>query len=156
MRKRKWLELLNLPKMLDCLLWQGARDSSGHGVVLYTDGKYWSTHRLSFRLNIGEIPKDTLVLHACGKANCINPAHLYLGDHIQNNQDRQRHRGTYQASGEATSYSILKESDVKAIRLWWHQIGCVLTMKQLADQFGVSKGCISEIVYNKTWKGINP
>lgn len=145
-----WKLLLNLEPTDKCLEWAGAKDSSGHGVVKY-QGKYWGTHRLSYLLNCGEL-EALWVLHKCNTPACINPRHLYLGTGKQNAADRQHSRGKYQPSGEACAWSKLTESDVLTIRWWWKYLSPKMTI--IAENFQVSKGAISEIVYGKTWKHV--
>lgn len=57
------------------------------------EGEEWYSHRLSYHLNVEEIPRcpetlvEGLVLHTCDNKWCINPEHLYLGTSSQNTQD---------------------------------------------------------------------
>lgn len=145
-----WQLLLSLEETTDCIGWLGAKDSSGHGVVKYA-GKYWGTHRLSYKLNCGELG-NLWVLHKCSNKLCVNPKHLYLGTSKQNAADRQRDRGSYQPKGEACPWAQLTESDVRTIRWWWKNLRPAMTI--IAENFQVSKGAISEIVYNKTWRHV--
>ena len=60
------------------------------------NGQNWPAHRLSYCLNVEEIPrapenrKEGLVLHTCDNKWCINPEHLYLGTSSQNAKDNAR------------------------------------------------------------------
>lgn len=53
----------------------------------------WPAHRLSFSLNVEQVPNypgqkhEGLVLHSCDNKWCVNPKHLYLGTAKQNAQD---------------------------------------------------------------------
>jgi hypothetical protein len=82
-----------------CWLWQGALLKSGNNV----ENKYGRfsinastsllSHRFSWILHNGEIPDSLFVLHTCDIKRCVNPEHLFLGDHIDNMNDAvNKHR----------------------------------------------------------------
>ena len=78
-----------------CWEWQG---SFTIGKELLYGQFYWgvvngkektiSAHRASYLIYNGEIPDKLHVLHKCNNSKCVNPDHLYLGDHMQNMRDR--------------------------------------------------------------------
>jgi hypothetical protein len=54
----------------------------------------WRTHRVTYTVVHGAIPRGKVVRHKCDNAACCNPAHLEIGDHEDNTQDavdRKRH-----------------------------------------------------------------
>lgn len=45
-------------------------------------------HRVAYWLTTGEWPADHVVRHTCDNPPCVNPAHLLLGTHSDNTQDK--------------------------------------------------------------------
>jgi hypothetical protein len=73
----------------DCWLYQGTLGWKGYGQISYRN-KQWGTHRLSYTLHRGPIPKGMHVCHTCDVRNCCNPDHLWLGTDKDNMQDASR------------------------------------------------------------------
>lgn len=85
--KEKFWDKVN--KKSSCWNWTGATTRAkkkGYGRV-QVDGKLILSHRLSWEIQNGPIPKDLLVLHRCDNSLCVNPAHLFLGDPEDNMKD---------------------------------------------------------------------
>ena len=72
-----------------CLEWQGAKDTSGYG-MLRVHGRQWKTHRYAWVLANGPIPDDMQVLHHCDNPPCGDPTHLFIGTNLENMQDCAR------------------------------------------------------------------
>lgn len=52
------------------------------------NGKIWRGNRLVYSLVHNLDLGKNLVLHTCDNPRCLNPEHLYLGDHKQNMRDK--------------------------------------------------------------------
>lgn len=80
-------------KTESCWLWRGSGKRTvpggGHGEFKY-QGKTTLAHRLSWAAVNGDIPGGACVLHRCNVPRCVNPAHLYLGTHMDNAADQRR------------------------------------------------------------------
>ena len=77
-----------------CWQWQGSFKISPnrpkknwHGQWRNKEGKVELTHRASWRLHNGKIPKGMFVLHKCDNPLCVNPEHLYIGTQFNNMKD---------------------------------------------------------------------
>jgi HNH endonuclease len=67
----------------DCWLWKGCVIQAGHGQV-HWQGKTVMVHRVVYQLTKGEIPEGIEVMHKCNNPPCLNPVHLELGTHAEN------------------------------------------------------------------------
>lgn len=125
-----------------CICSTSYRDNAGHSRVS-VGGRVGMLHRNIYAAVVGPIPEDSLVLHRCGNAWCINPCHLYLGDAKQNSRDRREHgRGQ---NGERNMKAKLSLLDVEEIRrMEGRQI-------DIAKKFGVSQAAVSKIKLGLTW-----
>lgn len=69
-----------------CWIWAGLTHHTGYGLVK-VQGRRILAHRASWLAFRGEIPDGLWVLHKCDVPACINPHHLFLGDHTANMAD---------------------------------------------------------------------
>jgi len=93
-RKLRFLEKVALDEKTGCWNWRAnkKRDGLPYGFFFWgtVDGKekMMTAHRASWLLHNGEVPEKKHILHKCNNASCVNPHHLYIGDHKQNMKDR--------------------------------------------------------------------
>lgn len=73
----------------ECWPWRGARTRHGYGMLALGQrgANPVYAHRLSWELASGPIDGKRHVLHACDRPWCVNPAHLFLGSHLDNMRD---------------------------------------------------------------------
>jgi hypothetical protein len=138
-----------------CWEWQKSINSSGYGLIR-VNNKLWKTHRLSYTLYKGEIPKGegyhgTCVLHKCDNRKCLNPDHLFLGTNEDNMKDAKlkgRLAGIPRPRGKISR----KERENKAKVKHYGRIAIMtlrkngVSKKYLANLFGVNRRTISGIV----------
>jgi hypothetical protein len=144
--KNFWKKIV---KTDNCWEWIGARNKLGYG-SFGIDGKTQLAHRISYRINKGQIPIGMCVLHRCDNPPCCNPDHLWIGTDFDNSADMilkgrdkkasPEHNG---GGGKLNSYKIIE------IRKAYAAGGT--TKEKLAAQFHVSGVMISRIVHLKSW-----
>jgi hypothetical protein len=176
-----------MPRMeTPCWAWIPSKIPADYG-RLKVSGKLHKSHRVSWTLHNGAIPKDRghhgiCVCHHCDNPSCVNPAHLFLGTHIDNVRDRElkgrrtppsgnRHwtrskpeslaRGDSHRSrtkpetlsrGDSHGMSKLTSSKVVEIRAIY-DIGGISAIS-IGKRFGLAKSTIQSVLKRKTWKHV--
>lgn len=136
----------------ECWPWTAAHDKRGYG-HLRKDGRIYKAHRLAFALSKGMMAEelDGFVLHGCDNPACCNPAHLRLGDQLDNMRDasvRNRIDRSPRVWGEGHHNSKLNGDAVRVIR------SSDLPMRVLAERFGVTPTAVCLAKNGKTWRHI--
>lgn len=87
---RLMAKVVKLPGEDGCWEWTGALNDGGYGVMSIGSRGAGTdrTHRVSFRLFKGKIPRRLVVRHTCDNRKCFRPDHLVLGTHKQNSDDK--------------------------------------------------------------------
>ena len=144
-RSRFWAKV---DKSGECWTWTGSISSTGYG--MFYDGQPYSTHRYSWAIHFGPIPRGLCVLHRCDNRPCVRPDHLWLGTKRENSRDMVRKGRAHMpdVAGERHPESKLTEADVRAIRASAEQ-GIVL-----AAHYGVTPSLISAVRRRKAWRHI--
>lgn len=133
-----------------CWLWFGAagRDGRGHLARSRPARGIEIASRVSWNLFRSKIPAGMDVLHTCDMPCCVNPDHLWLGNHKQNMHDCIR-KGRFVNPpgfrGSACGASKLTEEQILEIRTR------KLKNKEYAAKFGVRADHISEIHAGRVW-----
>lgn len=128
-----------------CWLWYGAVSGSGYGNFRLNGGTA-KAHRVSWELHKGSLPAGLHVLHRCDTPTCVNPDHLFLGNHSTNMRDR--------ACKKRNPTQRLTTSDAQAIRAKYQSRS--ISQKMLAESYGVSQQLVSKIVNNQVWSHNDP
>jgi len=131
-----------------CWYWIGGLYKDGYGKIWHT-GKEYKAHRYSYELHNGPIPFGMHVCHKCDVPSCVNPDHLFVGTRNDNMHDMaMKGRSTHSERHHRAKLSIEQVREIRAKRYSGQSV------KNLAAEYGVSKGRISEIVHQKTWRRV--
>jgi hypothetical protein len=138
----------------NCWEWKAGLTTYGYGKFkIKLNGKWRSmnAHRVAWLLTCGPIKPGLEVCHTCDNRKCCNPKHLFLGTKQDNHKDMVRkHRN---ARGERNGKAKLTKDQVKTIR-----IRCAIyreAWESLANEYGVTKRAIRNIIRGKSWKHIS-
>jgi hypothetical protein len=133
----------------DCWEWVGAIDLRGYGMIGGggRGGGVRRAHRVSYELFVGPIPEGLFVCHRCDNRRCVNPAHLFVGTHIDNMADMDRKRrgggrfrpGRPGMRGEACPTSKLSQAMVDQILDGLAKVGPAASWR--GDSLSPSRSC---------------
>ena len=133
----------------ECWVWTAAT-IGGYGWFFVHTGVNEYAHRMSYKLYKGAIPEGMCVLHHCDNPSCVNPKHLSLGTQSDNIIDCVR-KGRFNKPAGAQHYNArLTVEQVTVIRSLPH-----VSVRQLAETYGVSLKTIESIRYGYRWKSVN-
>lgn len=129
-----------------CWNWKAGKFSSGYGCIsMY--GTSLRAHRLSYLLHWGTIPPEALVLHRCDNPSCINPFHLWLGTHTDNQRDAWK-------KGRKKALQIAKHGTqmVRVVRTLYFEHHH--RQRDIAQLFELTPCYVSNIINRVTWKNL--
>ena len=116
-----------------CWEWSGPMHTQGYG-IMYWEGRAEKSHRIAFELAKGSIPAGAYICHTCDNRTCCNPAHLFLGDHLANMQDKAR---------KDRAGRKLSNAQAAAIRV------DPRTQSAIAAEYGISQPMVGRIKLGK-------
>ena len=93
----------------DCLVWLHSLNSGGYG-TLTIDGEPLLAHRVAYTQAVGEISSGKQINHLCDRPYCVQPAHIYPGDH-QDNADDARLFALYSMLSPADRIQITPDAE---------------------------------------------
>lgn len=118
-------------------------------------GKLVGSHRVVY-CEFNNVPIESIkgleVRHTCDNPSCINPEHLLIGTH-QDNQDDKVSRNR-QVKGTDVHTAVLSPEQVQYIREVHVSHHKLYGASALARQYGVHNTTINRLVNNKTWSSI--
>ena len=151
-RDSKALFWSRVDKSGECWLWLGHKNADGYGTVK-REGRTQVASRYAYVITHGSVPDGAFVCHRCDNPQCVNPAHLFLGDALANNRDaiakgRRRYaRGTEVWAARLSGEVVKEICDLYATGDY--------SQEQLARRFGVAQGQVSAVVRGDSWTHVD-
>jgi HNH endonuclease len=115
-----------------CWIWTAAAFANGYGAFrrgkLDQGRKTVRAHRFSYERACGSIPSGQVVRHRCRNILCVRPAHLTIGTHQDNTDDRYADWTMYLPDFPLTA------PECEFVRSWIDDLGH--SVKEAADALG--------------------
>lgn len=142
--------LVKINKTKHCWIWSAAKFRNGYGCFARL-GRSRLAHRISWEIHKGEIPRGLLVLHRCDNRPCVNPDHLFLGTHHDNNMDciMKGRQVSGHVLGSKHGRCKLTEAAVLAMRNEY--VPRIVSQATLAKKYCVTKSAIQAILERRRW-----
>lgn len=96
----KIMSRVSVDEHCECWIWQGPTSGSGRGGGygrMCLDGQTVAVHRVMATLFMGYIPGKKQVDHKCRNRLCVNPDHLEIVTHKENQRRRDAEREEQEA-----------------------------------------------------------
>lgn len=127
-----------------CIVWTGSTVARGYGNIRI-DGTMQRTHRVAYKIYIGDIPDGMSVLHRCDNPPCINPNHLFVGTTQDNSDDMlSKGRGVFMR-GEQHGCAKLTRKTVRQIKRG------TMGQRKIAAKYGISQTHVGRILRGESW-----
>ncbi|HEY1035575.1 MAG TPA: HNH endonuclease signature motif containing protein [Pseudoxanthomonas sp.] len=126
-----------------CWLWLASVNGKGYGQIKVGDRQV-GAHRYSWERHRGTIPAGMVVCHKCDTPSCVNPDHMFIGEHADNQFDKVAK--DRQAKGEGNGQARLSEDAVRAI------LTSTESHAALARHYGVGASTIKRVRNGETWR----
>lgn len=148
LEQRFWAKVNIIDDDDSCWEWLASYFDNGYGRFGNSSYIEVKASRWAWHLTYGPIPDGMQVLHKCDNKKCVRPSHLFLGTNQDNMDDMVKKGRQWHARGEKQGQSKLTESQVKDIR------NSKLTLRELSEIYGVSKGQLSRIRNGSRWEHV--
>lgn len=139
----------------ECWEWQGSINTQGYGVLVTYDNpgrKFNRAHRLAYEIIKGiKIPDHLYGCHKCDNRKCVNPDHIFIGTHLENQIDCNQ-KGRH-VKGETCGSSKLNSAEAARIKeLYSEGKSAYEIHKMLSGIIGYN--AVLRICQNKTWRHV--
>jgi HNH endonuclease len=152
-----------------CWLWTGrAYEQPPYGrpkIYIMISGRQWLANRASYWAYSGHQPGAGFVCHHCDNPWCVNPAHLYLGNHRTNMDDMARRHRAFASKYPERAREVGRRNGLAntwargagnpKARLNAKQAAAIRSdtrkTKAIAEEYGVHRTTVQRIRRNALW-----
>jgi hypothetical protein len=153
---KSWLDASFEIETDECILFPGATNGNGYGMINHQDTGFILAHRYILIKKLGRaIAPGMETLHTCDVRSCVNKRHCSEGTHLENIRDcvrKGRNVPLPVVYGENTSQAKLTNEQVLSIRSEY--IPKDIRYLDLAAKYGVTESAICAIINRRTWNHI--
>lgn len=150
---------LSEPQQNGCRIWVGVTNNNGYGLIKNgpkSQRRMIGAHRAAFTLFVRPLEPGEHVLHRCDVPACVEPSHLFAGDHSANMRDmvakgRRINPVTPDQAGSQNSQSHLTEDDVREMR---RKRSDGAYLRELAAEYHIAVSTVSGICAGKHWRHV--
>lgn len=138
--------------LTECWEWGGYINNHGYGSFGCRSDRRRSqkiaAHRMSYSLVVGVIPSGAILMHSCDRPSCVNPAHLRIGTHAENQADKMA-KGR-QARGERVGTAVMTLAHAASIleRRLAGEGGAAI-----ARSMGLNRSTVAAVISGQNWSG---
>jgi hypothetical protein len=133
----------------DCWDWTTGKMKDGYGRFSFCYMTY-PAHRIAYALANKVDPGVLLVCHSCDRPICTNPAHLFLGDAVDNQRDKIAKGRQPNLHGERGANADLTNDAARLVREL--SASGKYTFESIAKMFNTRQHTIQRIVTGNTYQ----
>lgn len=135
-----------------CWEWQGPVVSVGYG-CFRIENKSVYAHRASWEIFKGEIPKGMLICHTCDNPKCVNPEHLFIGNHKDNYEDMKKKGRHPTCKVKKNDHEFYVENTDHPLKLYFQKNDTCLS--KAAKKIGISTTHLHRILKRQSYPSLN-
>jgi hypothetical protein len=130
--------------------WDWITGDSEEYPKFWNEGGYIRASRFSYQRASGaRLRPEQCVCHSCDNPSCVNPGHLFIGNHLENMRDKAAKKRASRLPGTANGRAKLDEGTVTAIREEYAKGG--VSQWELARRYSIGQSTISRVIRQQAW-----